>query len=49
MFLSDTLALATGTRVGASDHAIGIVCIGNGRVLGVLYRKTLIVVNCAHE
>ena len=35
--------------MGASDHAIGIVCIGNGRVLGVLYFKTLIVVNCAHE
>ena len=35
--------------MGASDHAIGIGCIGNGRVLGVLYFKTLIVVNCAYE
>ena len=30
----DTLALATGTRVGASDHAITCFCIEYGRVLG---------------
>ena len=35
--LSDTLAWATGTHVGARDHAIALFCIGCGRVLGVLY------------
>ena len=40
----DTLALATGTRVGASDHAIALFCILYGRVLGLLDFKTLIVV-----
>ena len=29
----DTLALATGTRVGASDHAIALFWILYGRVL----------------
>ena len=32
----DTLAWATGTRVGASDHAIALFCILYGRVLGLL-------------
>ena len=40
----DTLAWATGTRVGASDHAIALFCILYGRVLGLLDFKTLIVV-----
>ena len=31
---TDTLAWATGTRVGASDHTIALFCIGSGRVLG---------------
>ena len=47
----DTLAWATGTRVGAGDHAIALFCIGCGRVLGFLYSDTFIlhfVVNCAH-
>ena len=35
---TDTLALATGTRVGASDHAIARFCIQYGRVLGVVLR-----------
>ena len=50
--MTDTLALATGTRVGASDHAIGIMLYFEmARVLGILYFDTftLIVVNCAHE
>ena len=34
----DTLALATGTRVGASDHAIARFCINYGRVLGFVLR-----------
>ena len=42
--IGDTLALATGTRVGASDHAIALFCILYGRVLGLLDFKTLIVV-----
>ena len=33
-FIVDTLALATGTRVGASDHTIARFCIEYGRVLG---------------
>ena len=37
---ADTLAWATGTRVGASDHAIALVCILYGCVLG-LYFDTL--------
>ena len=36
--LSDTLALATGTRVGTSDHAIACFCIEYGRVLGFVLR-----------
>ena len=47
----DTLAWATGTRVGAGDHAIALFCIECGRVLGFLYSDTFIlhfVVNCAH-
>ena len=40
--LHDTLAWATGTRVGAGDHAIALFCIGCGRVLGFLYFDTLI-------
>ena len=40
----DTLAWATGTRVGASNHAIALFCILYGRVLGLLNFKTLIVV-----
>ena len=35
---------ATGTRVGASDHAIALFCILYGRVLGLLDFKTLVVV-----
>ena len=38
--LFDTLAWATGTRVGASDHATELVCILYGCVLG-LYFDTL--------
>ena len=38
----DTLAWATGTRVGAGDHAIALFCIGCGRVLGFLYSDTFI-------
>ena len=34
------LARATGTRVGARDHAIVLFCIGCGRVLGFLYSDT---------
>ena len=48
----DTLAWATGTRVGASDHAIAWFCIGYGRVLGFLYGKTFplhLWFNCAHN
>ena len=30
---SDTLAWATGTRVGTSDHTIALFYIGSGRVL----------------
>ena len=41
---NDTLAWATGTRVGASDHAIALFCILYGSVLGLLDFKTLIVV-----
>ena len=33
----DALALATGTRVGASDHAIARFCILYGRVLGFVH------------
>ena len=36
----DTLAWATGTHVGAGDHAIALFCIGCGRVLGFLYSDT---------
>ena len=36
----DTLAWATGTRVGADDHAIAFFCIEYGCVLG-LYFDTL--------
>ena len=36
----DTLAWATGTRGGASDHAIALFCIEYGCVLG-LYFDTL--------
>ena len=48
---ADTLALATGTHVGASDHAIDLFCILYGRVLGFLYGDTLQYIlwfNCAH-
>ena len=38
--LSDTLAWATGTHVGAGDHAIELFCIEYGCVLG-LYSDTL--------
>ena len=34
VFLCDTLVWATGTHVGAGDHAIELFCIGYGRVLG---------------
>ena len=34
---SDTLAWATGMRVGAGDHAIALFYIGCGRVLEFLY------------
>ena len=37
---SDTLAWAIGTRVGASDHAIALFCIGCGPVLGFLFSDT---------
>ena len=40
LILCDTLAWATGTRVGASDHAIALFCIEYGCVLG-LYFDTL--------
>ena len=36
----DTLAWATGTHVGAGDHAIALFSIGCGRVLGFLYSDT---------
>ena len=36
----DTLAWATGTRVGTGDHAIALFCIEYGCVLG-LYSDTL--------
>ena len=48
---ADTLALATGTHVGASDHAIDLFSILYGRVLGFLYGDTLQYIlwfNCAH-
>ena len=48
---ADTLAWATGTRVGASNHAIELFCIRCGRVLGFLYGDTLQYIlwfNCAH-
>ena len=38
---ADTLAWATGTHVGAGDHAIALFCIGYGCVLGFLYFDTL--------
>ena len=38
----DTLAWATGTRLGPSEYAIALFCIGCGRVLGFLYSDTLI-------
>ena len=38
--LADTLAWATGTRVGANDHAMALCCILYGRVLGFLYMNT---------
>ena len=34
----DTLAWATGTRVGAGDHAIALFCIEYGCVLGFVRR-----------
>ena len=34
---SDTLAWATGTRVGTGDRAIALFCIDYGCVLGPLY------------
>ena len=37
----DTLVWATGTRVGAGDHAIALFCIHYGRVLGFLYSDAL--------
>ena len=37
---NDTLAWATGTRVGTGDHAIALFCIKCGRVLGFLYFDT---------
>ena len=36
----DTLAWATGTRVGTGDHAIALFCIDYGCVLGFLYSDT---------
>ena len=33
----DTLAWATGTRVGANDHAIALFCIECGCVLGLYF------------
>ena len=36
----DMLAWATGTHVGAGDHATTLFCIGCGRVLGFLYSDT---------
>ena len=48
----DTLALATGMRVGTSDHAIAWFGIEYGRVLGFVLRYiTFILIlwfNCAH-
>ena len=38
--MADTLAWATGTHVGAGDHAVALFCIGCGRVLGFLYFDT---------
>ena len=39
----DALALATGTHVGASDHAINLFYILYGCVLGFLYAETFTV------
>ena len=39
--ITNTLAWATGTHVGAGDHAIALFCIGCGRVLGFLYSDKL--------
>ena len=47
----DTLALATGTRVGASYHAIDIMLYFVWLCPGILYGETFtlhFVVNCVH-
>ena len=47
----DTLALATGTRVGASDHAMGIILYFVWSCPWVFVRYIYIILwfNCAHN
>ena len=45
---ADTLAWATGTHVGAGDHATKSFCILYGCVLGLYFDTLYFMVNCAH-